>query len=625
MTRLLLIILILFIGFNISAQSNVVREKWNKSISKNGNLITDCIVIENIKGEPTVFGKVKGKGMYFAVLDRYGDVLYDTSFGTGKEKINAAVAFGENYLVVGQENKKGKSQPALWQLEIVEKKWIQINLDLTSRSGEFKDIILHENGDLFITGNLDNKVCLLRLDKSLKLKGTPIINESGEGSSATSLTATKSGHVFVTGHTNDTLKVWKFDVKGSLMWKKGYDSGISKGMDILVLANGNIVIAGSKKNLVSNENILLLKINEDGHLFWIQTYEDQQKVIANSVIQTPDRQILMGGFIFPWGAKMEDTYLQSVDRLNGEAIEAPVISGSYRADKVNAITSFQNGDYIITYFVTPEGNRKPLTKLVYFQNPNNPCDIELAGNENFFFIKDPNLSMLAEGDYFAFQGNLVSKFPLDEWAIKIKSTNTGIKDIDLPLTLKNQFTYSNQYCYYLEKKLSLNTGTNKIDLEIEKDNQKYEDSYNVFYIPERPNLHILSIGIAAPDLDFTGKDAMDFSTLFKEQEGKLFKKVYIETLHTKEETNASKIASHILQLKDQYLGKSSKGEPIYQEDVLIVFISSHGQLIGSEDEFILPGSNYNRESDKTYIRFKKRHFGCSGSNQMQKTNIHRCL
>jgi len=109
----------------------------------------------------------------------------------------------------------------------------------------------------------------------------------------------------------------------------------------------------------------------------------------------------------------------------------------------------------------------------------------------------------------------------------------------------------------------------------------------VDFTPFRPNLYIIAIGTET-NLAYTEKDAKDFSDLYKKQGGKygnrLFNTVNVQTLLGTEATSGE-IKGRIEELKV----KLETGN-ISENDVIIIFISSHGFLF--DDEFRIQGDDY---------------------------------
>lgn len=112
---------------------------------------------------------------------------------------------------------------------------------------------------------------------------------------------------------------------------------------------------------------------------------------------------------------------------------------------------------------------------------------------------------------------------------------------------------------------------------------------------EKPNLHILALGVPYSDLSltYTPKDANDFVQIWDTQEGHFFDKVFVRKCNTKTSTTASAIQDTIKTLTDDFF----KTHNILPRDYLIVYISSHG-FLGYKKRFYIGDSDYSPTVEK---------------------------
>ena len=108
----------------------------------------------------------------------------------------------------------------------------------------------------------------------------------------------------------------------------------------------------------------------------------------------------------------------------------------------------------------------------------------------------------------------------------------------------------------------------------------------IIYTPAKPNLHILSIGVPAPDLKYTSKDANDFASALSESRNIAFGKIYLDTLITESRTTKTEILKALRRLQYRYADLQ-----ILPKDLLVIFVSGHG--LGAYDgSFRLAASDY---------------------------------
>lgn len=165
-----------------------------------------------------------------------------------------------------------------------------------------------------------------------------------------------------------------------------------------------------------------------------------------------------------------------------------------------------------------------------------------------------------------------------------------------------------RYLHMLTFELPLEDGNNFFVLEInDGSNSIKHDTIHIYREPNRPNLHVIAIGPSNIGLDFTSKDARDFAYIMMEQTRKeYFGQVYIDTLLTKERTTKREISLVFNNLRRYFTGEI-KDRRITQDDIIVVFISSHGLLLtkeGSEYFGIMPSDYEPNQQPPWVINFK---------------------
>lgn len=111
----------------------------------------------------------------------------------------------------------------------------------------------------------------------------------------------------------------------------------------------------------------------------------------------------------------------------------------------------------------------------------------------------------------------------------------------------------------------------------------------VHYSAGKPNLYVTSFGVYAPDLQFTQKDADDFTTLFNGltyKTNKPFSRIRVNNLNTKSETTPSQMLGAIEELYARYMN----GE-VTSNDVFVLHVAAHGFLDGN-GKLRIQASNY---------------------------------
>lgn len=121
------------------------------------------------------------------------------------------------------------------------------------------------------------------------------------------------------------------------------------------------------------------------------------------------------------------------------------------------------------------------------------------------------------------------------------------------------------------------------------------------YIPKgNPNLYVLSIGVQHDDLKYTVKDAEDIAREFiklRDDRGRGFKKVDVKQLTKREETTYANLRKALVDLR-----RSN----IKDNDLVVLFISSHGKVLSDRGDYILIPSDFEPEyEEQTSINFQR--------------------
>jgi len=160
--------------------------------------------------------------------------------------------------------------------------------------------------------------------------------------------------------------------------------------------------------------------------------------------------------------------------------------------------------------------------------------------------------------------------------------------------------------YDYENVIALAEGENRVMIELMTPNGVIQSNEMIIqYKPRQPNLHVLSIGIPHRDLKYTTVDAENFAAAFENQSGsqKVFNKVYVEKRNTRENTRNLDIRAAMEDLRRRY-NSDMVGGKINREDVLVLFLSSHGKS-DANNEFKILASDHDTYGDVSNIDYKR--------------------
>ncbi|MFK7947906.1 MAG: caspase family protein [Saprospiraceae bacterium] len=219
-----------------------------------------------------------------------------------------------------------------------------------------------------------------------------------------------------------------------------------------------------------------------------------------------------------------------------------------------------------------------------------------------------------------FLDNIYRPYPTTQSELKVRlniMTYSPISKSDLQLTdgLGNAISldYNNhlnlvnddsketgRYNYkYIGKVRLTASGDYILSFQIDNENVRaYSKTVKVIYQPEKPTLHVLSIGPSYTDLLFTKKDAEDFAQLFRGQSS-LYDDVNVHTL-TGRDATASNIEAAIERLKVNY------NDIIKPHDLVIIFFSGHGEPAGENNLYLRGYTDNKREpTHRDLVDFNK--------------------
>ncbi len=122
--------------------------------------------------------------------------------------------------------------------------------------------------------------------------------------------------------SGSNIKLIKIEEDGSVEWNKTYDlEGDDRVSSVIQLLDGSYIIAGSTKYLTNNSDVFLIKIDENGNLIWMRTYNGERSNRAYDIAQSLD-----GGYVIV-GKTGGDILLMKVDE-NGDLIWVKTYNGA---------------------------------------------------------------------------------------------------------------------------------------------------------------------------------------------------------------------------------------------------------------------------------------------------------
>lgn len=594
MKNTIIILSLLFPLLTLSAQDSTL---WELTLNPKCAGLQHAIAIEKNESEFVVFGQSKKGKLYIAYVDKKGEVLSEKCLPFKHAYLKSVrLISNDQYLLSGYKILENKHYPSLWTLNELDGKIRDLVLDIPKGEGSFNDVT--HKGNIFITGKIDQRMCLLQLDDRLHLKDSLFLDAEEELSEGNAIAFNNFSDLFVVGYSFQKGKsyscIWKFSSTGAF-YKKTIDKQYPnvKGLDFCILNNQEIITIGVAEDSFQNQDLYFLKSRLSLSIDTSRIYPAPQRNIGNSVIQTPSKNILVAGEITSFNARTSDFWMNWLDRQNGEVLLAQTL-GKGQIEKASQALNFKNGDFLVSGIFN---NNK--IKLFYFQGKDNPCDNPISTTKQVDFFPVQSNDFILGKQQYDYKGYILSKIPLSIADISIKKQLAVASKAPEQLLLSPALpTLEGQFCYFVEKRLTLDERFNAIQIKIGNPKPLFNQKQEVFVINKRPKLFLLSIGIPYNDLNYTDEDARDFASIYKEQEGILFEQVNLSLLNEYTSTSAAAISKAFLNLKDL-----ANAQQINQEDVLMVFISSHGEV--RNNTFFIPGSDRREDDPRTRVDFER--------------------
>ena len=157
--------------------------------------------------------------------------------------------------------------------------------------------------------------------------------------------------------------------------------------------------------------------------------------------------------------------------------------------------------------------------------------------------------------------------------------------------------------YTFKDKIRLQPGRNLVEVVYNDGNglQFSSRPMTFNYIPKgNPNLYVRSIGVDHEDLKYTVKDAQDIAKEFmklKDDRGRGFRKVDVLEFTRDDHTTLINLKKMIVNLR-----RSN----IKDNDLVVLFISTHGKVLSDRGDYILIPSDFDPEyEEQTSLNFQR--------------------
>lgn len=526
---------------------------------------------------------------YFSI-GRDGELGPNKILNIPDAQIYKGVSVGNSIYLAGCQKIKRKSYPTIWKVNVKDGTYNANRPMSDNFTGYFSDIEFYDRR-FRLCGQVNEKMCFLFLNAQLNLNANAYLAGTKKSSAAKALAIDEYGKTYVAGYEVVKQKmepvIWKFDKYGNHIWDRSYPiNGMASGVDVVILDVWDIAVAIEDKGSGFEEDLVLLKIASNGEpLLKTQLKTPEKREFPRFILQNEDGNLLVGGFKILFGHRSGAYWHQLYDK------SLTPIEGDYNFPAELNENSIMLLPLPSRNFLSIEKDKK-VVKVNFHKEEQQLCETQLEPAVAMQFDPKSKKEVVLEGESYTFKGDVLAKSPLEEWDIDLIVKEVGMRgegqEIDR-VSLEPVSTLEGQYCYELEYTMTLPPGYSDIFTTIYAQENTLIDTFRVNNRPIRPNLFILSVGIAS-NLKYTSDDAEDFAEIFNNQSERLFETVHTQVITGREDTKGWKLKGYLDNLKD------NPEINIKPEDVFILFISSHGII--QNDTFFLQASDY-QEGDNT--------------------------
>jgi hypothetical protein len=350
---------LLFIAFlllQINTPAQAPDTMWTKTFGE----------VSNDRGysiQQTVDGGYILTGMYndkrfLMKLDLVGNILWGPKFypffwKSCSYSVKQTIDLG--YIIAGYINVESSPRAFVIKTDTAG----NLDWDLSFSVGETFSVIQTSDSGYICTG-YKSGLFLTKTDKNGDTLWTKIFGNN-IGDVGYSVYQTSDGGYIIGGSTNsfgageDDIWLLKTNENGDTSWTKTF-GGVTgeEGNSVQQTIDGGYIIVGYTDSFGAGEDdIWLIKTDENGDTLWTRTYGGSNDEEGFSVYQTTDGGYVIAGYTNSFGAGAEDVWIIKTDS-SGDTLWNKTLGGD-NIDCAKSIRQTTDGGYIVTGYTSSFG------------------------------------------------------------------------------------------------------------------------------------------------------------------------------------------------------------------------------------------------------------------------------
>jgi len=368
MKNLILSFILCILSLSIYAQESelYIETKWEKFYGGNYEDKAKSI-INTSDGGFVVAGWTKssgkgGKDLIVYKLDNSGNKIWEKTYGnTEDDYANCIIQSNKKgYILAGVKKEKNTNYNYLWVLNIDDKGELEWEKTYGGSEVDVAESITNCDEDGYIiTGTIESKgdhdknIWVLKIDNKGQKEWALEYGERYYDDVAKCIIKCKDDCYLVAGYTKgkgageEDIYIMKIDKRGTKIWDKTYGGDKADIANMIIPTNdGRYLIVGSTKSKgAGDEDMYILKINDEGSLEWEKTFGGDKQDVANAAICTPEGGFVITGYTKSKGNGKENMYIIKLDSRSNLLWERE--AGSKGWDAAESLVYTSDGSYVV--------------------------------------------------------------------------------------------------------------------------------------------------------------------------------------------------------------------------------------------------------------------------------------